>query len=184
MENAAFRLAFQFAKPFKPTETDGRVPFEEIPDLMGSYWLTSLGFRYKGLQDFEFIECVISINQDKNIVTTALQGRDGTIKEYISDGDYSISIEAGINNYKEGDETQASYDYPADKIRALHKYLKLKDAIDVQSDFLEIFGVRSAVIKSYNLVQETHSNRQGISISMLSDTPYEIKLKQNNVKVK
>lgn len=184
MVENTFRLAFKFAQPFKPTTTDGTASFEEITDLMGSYWLTSLGFRYKGLPDFEFIECVITINQEKNIVTTPLQGRDGTVKEYISDGDYSITIEAGINNYKEGDETQASYDYPIEKIRALRQFLKVKDAIEVQSDFLQVFDISSAVIKNYNFVQETHSNRQGVSISMLSDTPHVIKLKQDNVKAK
>ena len=183
MEREAFKFAFQFAKPLKVTKTDGAIDHENLNEFLGSYWLTSLGLKYKGLDQFEFVECVISINQEKNIELTPLQGQDGTVKEYISDGDYTIQIEAGINNNYKEDE-QINLDYPIEKIKTLHKYLQLKDAIEVQSDFLDMFKIQSIVIKNYNLIQETHSNRQAISISALSDTPYIIKLKQEDVKTK
>ncbi|PTD14371.1 DUF6046 domain-containing protein [Flavobacterium columnare] len=170
-KNSEFRFAFQFAKPFKPTDTDGKTTFTEINDLMGSYWLTSLGLRYKGLPDFEFIECVISINQERNINAIPMQGFDGTAKNFVNDGDYVITVNTGVNNYKEGDDTEANFEYPLKKMKALVQYLKVPDTIEVQSDFLEIFKIKYAVVKSYNLVQETHSNRQGITITMLSDEP-------------
>ncbi len=65
-------------------------------------------------------------------------GRNGTIKEYISDGDYSITVDAGINNYTEGDDTGASMEYPVEKVTELQKLLSLPEALKVQSDFLEV----------------------------------------------
>ncbi len=62
----------------------------------------------------------------------------------------------------------------------LKKFLSIPEALEVQSDFLEIFGIKSAVVKSFGLQQETHSNRQSINIQMLSDEPYEIKLKEDS----
>lgn len=174
----------QTATPFKVSDTignEGNPEFQELKDLEGRTWLTSLVLKYTDAEskityEFEFIECIITVNQEKNIVTTALQGRNGTIKEYISDGDYSITIDAGINNYKEGDETGASLEYPINKVKELKKFLSRPEALIVQSDFLEVFKIRSAVVKSFYLTQETHSNRQSIQIMMLSDEPYEIKL--------
>lgn len=177
--NLAFRFGMQTAKPFKVSNTiggGGNPEFQSLQELEGRPWLTSLAISFEN-KTFVFEECVITINQEKNIVTTPLQGRNGTIKEYISDGDYSITIDAGINNYTEGDNTGASLEYPIDKVLELQKLLKLPETIEVQSDFLEVFEIRSAVVKSFYLTQETHSNRQSLQIMMLSDEPYEIKLK-------
>ena len=83
------------AKPFDVKNKD--------IELNGSDWigvptLTSLAFEYKDKR-VELYECIITINQEKNIVTTPLQGRDGTIKEYISDGDFTISVDAAVCGY-------------------------------------------------------------------------------------
>ncbi|MFK7061524.1 DUF6046 domain-containing protein [Flavobacterium oreochromis] len=184
-QNLLFRIVGKRDK-FLQVDGENAIPrFESIKELEGVPFLTSVALRYKGLKDIEIVECIMTINQERNIVTTPLQGRDGTIKEYISDGDYSITLEAGINNYKEdGENVSASYDYPKSKVEDLCRMLEVKDALQIQSDFLDIFNIKSVVVKNYNLIQETHSNRQGISISLLSDAPYQIKLKQDDVKAK
>jgi len=46
----------------------------------------------------------------------------------------------------------------------------------VESDFLYAFGIKSAVVTSFSLQQETHSNRQSVQIQMLSDEPYEVRV--------
>lgn len=180
--NTLFRFGMRTAKPLKVSSeefVEGEDNRDLTPkELEGKPWLTSLFIGFIGLPylsfGFFFNECIITITQTKNIVTTPLQGRSGTIKEYISDGDYEISIEAGITN-EEGD-----MEYPEDKITALHRILSLPIALPVYSDFFKIFGIESIVIKSYNLVQETHSNRQSIQITAISDTPYEIMLKEED----
>lgn len=176
----AFRFGMQTAKPFKVSELVGDAgspTFSQLKDLEGRNWLTSLAIAFDD-KEIELDECIISINQEKNIVVTALQGRNGTIKEYISDGDYQISIIAAVSNYKEkGDEYQASFEYPEDKVRQLVELLQLPETLTVQSDFLDAFGIKSAVVTGFSLEQETHSNRQSFQIQMLSDLPYEIKLR-------
>lgn len=189
--NLLFRYGMKTAKKFEVSEYVGNEQnpsFGELKELEGKQWLTSLSLGI-GDNQFIFTECLININQEKNIVSTALQGRNGTIKEYISDGDYSISIDAAVNNYQEVnlpnyfgvdiEFVNASMEYPLDKIQQLQRLLAMPQTLELQSDFLLLFGVKSAVVKSFNLQQETHSNRQSISIQMLSDLPYEIYLKQN-----
>ncbi|WP_395059990.1 DUF6046 domain-containing protein [Flavobacterium sp.] len=151
-------------------------------DYIGVPTLTSLAFNYKG-EKIDFPECIITVNQEKNIVTTPMEGRDGTIKEYISDGDYTIAMEAAVCSYiiNQNGETdyKTSHAYPKEQLEKLIRFLKIKDALDVQSDFLTLYGIKNVVVKSYGMVQETHSNRQAFNIQMLSDTPYEIKINQD-----
>lgn len=171
--NLLYRFGMQTARPFKVSDvigSQGNPDVTEIKDLEGRPWLTSLALEADGKR-FEFIECVITINQEKNIVTTPMQGFDGTVKEYVSDGDYSITINAAVNNYTEGDDTGASLEYPEDALQELIKILKLKSELICQSDFLRYFDIHWLVVKSFDLQQETHSNRQSINIQALSDRP-------------
>ncbi|MET3536676.1 DUF6046 domain-containing protein [Chryseobacterium limigenitum] len=193
--NLAYKFGMQTSKPLIPK--DKMEPyFSEIPDNMGVPTLSNLIITNKAKDTFEFVDCIITINQEKNIVTTPLQGRDGTIKEYISKGDFNISIMLGIVNYEDiyipniisglGTEvTYASAEYPLDRIKEFQKILESEETLTVHSEFLSIFKIYSAVIKSYSLEQETFGNRQSIKIEMLSDYPYEIQLKeQKDVEVK
>lgn len=173
--NLLYRFGMQTAKPFKVSDVignQGNPDVTEIKDLEGRPWLTSLALEADGKR-FEFIECIITINQEKNIVTTPMQGFDGTVKEYVSDGDYSVTINAAVNNYKEGDDTGASFEYPEDALKELIKILKLKSEVKCQSDFLTYFDIQWLVVKSFDLQQETHSNRQSINIQALSDKPVD-----------
>ena len=179
--NMAFRFGMKTAEPFEVSKYIGKDKNPELlnlGELEGKQWLTSLALKYDG-KEFIFNECIITLNMEKNIVTTALQGRNGTIKEYISDGDYNISIDAGISTYTLDYKEDFDIAYPIDAVAELKKFLSIPEALEVQSDFLEIFGIKSAVVKSFGLQQETHSNRQSINIQMLSDEPYEIKLKED-----
>lgn len=183
----AIRFGMQTGKPFEASEhisNEGEPTLSELRELEGQTWLTTLKITH-GAKSFTFEECLISINMEKNIVTTALQGRNGTIKEYISDGDYNITVDAGVSTYQvQNEENEIDISYPIDAVKELQELLALPEALEVQSDFLDIFGIDSAVVKSFSLQQETHSNRQSISIQMLSDRAYEIKLKEeNDVKV-
>ena len=180
--NMAFRFGMKTAEPFEVSKYIGKDKNPELlnlGELEGKQWLTSLALKYDG-KEFIFNECIITLNMEKNIVTTALQGRNGTIKEYISDGDYNISIDAGISTYTLDYKEDFDITYPIDAVAELKKFLSIPEALEVQSDFLEIFGIKSAVVKSFGLQQETHSNRQSINIQMLSDEPYEIKLKEDS----
>lgn len=180
----AFKFGMQTAEPFEVSETvgnNGNPNFNAIQDLLGQRRLTSLAIGYAG-SNIEIDECILSVTQEKNIVSTPLQGRDGTVKEYISDGDYNITAEIAVTNYNQkGGELndESSFEYPKEKLETLVKLLQVKDTIIVDSAFLDVFGVTSVVVQSYSLQQETHSNRQSLQIQLLSDEPYEIKIANN-----
>ncbi|MRI64458.1 hypothetical protein EDM00_10745 [Ornithobacterium rhinotracheale] len=187
--NALFRFSMENAQPLEIKKGDD-YNFAELKELENRPWITTLKIR-GAAGEFEFSEIIITLSQERNIVTTPLQGRDGTIKEYISDGDYSITLDVAIlplSAVAQDDESTfaiAENHYPDEEIKRLHRLLLEKQALEVQSDFLTLFDIKSAVVKSYSLQQETHSNRQSLQIQMLSDKAYEIKqIQQDNVKVK
>jgi len=106
---------------------------------------------------------LIEVNNEKNIVTTTLQGRNGTVKEYISDGDFQVSIKGKIF----GDGANA---YPFAEVQALVDICLAPQAIEVESDFLKIFEVSSLVIRSYVFPQtEATRNYQEFTLNCLSD---------------
>jgi len=168
---AVFGLSGALSQPLETKEEDFSF---DVANMEGVPTLTSLAFRYKNEIVF-LAECVLTVNMEKNIVITPLQGKDGTVKEYISDGDYQITVDAAVSSYDTpGYEDRTAY--PIEQIKELIKLLKVKDGLQIQSDFLTLFGITSVVVKSYGMVQETHSNRQSFQLQLLSDTPFEIKL--------
>lgn len=157
-----------------PLATDlPEVSSSESTDWVGVPTLTSLTLQL-GDQKLELKECVCTITMEKNIVQTALQGRSGTIKEYINDGDYQVEIAAGL--------TAECDEYPKEEIQKLMAFLHTNDSLLVDEEsFLGLFGITNLIVKSYCVNQETHSNRQTFTICCLSDTAYEIKLKEDQV---
>lgn len=113
---------------------------------------------------------LISISQTKNIVTTSIQGRNGTVKEYISDGDYQISIEGKI--------VSKTNNYPESEVAELIQICKAPISIpadSIVSEYLSFFGIHSFVIESFDFPQnEGVRNEQEFSISALSDDPIEL----------
>lgn len=120
---------------------------------------------YQGLR----IDTVLfTVSQQKNIITTAIQGRNGTVKEYISDGDFIITATGVIVNA----DANA---YPEFDVAALVEVLRVPDAVKVTSEFLDHFDITDVVVESYDLPQERGTrNSQLFTIAMLSDTPLEL----------
>lgn len=114
-----------------------------------------------------FDTVLFNVSQTKNIVKTALQGRNGTIKEYISDGDYVIDIKAAI--------VSQDREYPEDQVRNLISMLQQPFAIEVTSPLLQLFEVYSLVVEDYNLpTQAGFTNTQLVEMNCVSDSPIEL----------
>ena len=118
----------------------------------------------------KFDSVLVTVNQTRNIVTTPIQGRNGTVKEYISDGDFDINISGVLT------ETH-SLRTPKEIIETLYTMLSLPNEIVIVSDFLSLFKIQYAVVRAYKFNQiEGHVNQIQMDISLLSDEPVELKL--------
>lgn len=111
---------------------------------------------------------LIEINQSKNIVRTEIAGRAGTVKEYISLGDYYIVLKGGFFSR---DPEQ----FPTDQVNALIDLLNREEALYISSDFLQLFEVFSYVVATYNMGQRAgNMSSQLFEIRGYSDEPIEL----------
>lgn len=115
------------------------------------------------------------VTQTKNVVTTPIQGRDGTVKEYISLGDYKVTIKGIISGYQgtyPQYETQGKYNSPVQDLLTICQSNK---AINVESWYLTMFGIHKLVITDFTIGQnEGEFALQPFEITALSDTPFQL----------
>ncbi len=110
-------------------------------------------------------DCLITVMNTKNIIKTTLQGRNGTVKEYISDGDFTIKIEGRIYG-------QGMTNYPENEVQKLLAICLAPQSVTVTSSHLKLFNVEDIVIESYNIDQvEGVRNYQPFTLNCVSDTP-------------
>lgn len=136
--------------------------------FIGQTWTDQYGVT-RTFKTLTFQAVLITVNQSKNIVLTDIQGRDGTVKEYIGMGDYSITINGII--------TGPNGHYPKDEVKDLKRMLDANIAVSVVSWYLQNLDVSSIVIKDYEIPQTQGGySYQNFSVSALSDTPTEIQI--------
>jgi len=125
-------------------------------------------------EGIHLVHCIMDVNQTKNIVKTTIQGRNGTVKEYISDGDYIITLRGAIvRTFKSN--------YPKEEIRIFLDLLKQNKSLKVTGEYLLQFGIYEVVVDSYRMAQETgKQNVQTFEINLSSDTPLLLKKKDAN----
>lgn len=123
---------------------------------------------------------LFDVSIEKNIVRTPINGRDGTVKQFISMGDYAISCQGIIIG--ETDAVNAGFDVsetnlvPETEIRKLNEIMKVPQEIEVVSEFLDFFDVSTVVIEGANFSQrEGFRDSIYFSCGMLSDAPIELK---------
>jgi hypothetical protein len=126
-----------------------------------------------GKQQLRIDTVLFTIDMQKNIKKTTVQGRDGTVKEYISDGDYMINIKGAI-------VSPYPLVFPKDDVNLLIKYCKLKTQVPVVSAFLDLFEISDVVIDTYSFAEKLGSrNELGFELNCLSDRPIDFQLNPN-----
>lgn len=118
------------------------------------------------------IETVLmSIDQPINVIKTEIQGRSGTVKEYIGAGDSQITIN-GIITGRNGV-------YPKDEVNRLKKWLDAPVAKGIVAWWLDNLGISDIVIESYSIPQvQGGYSYQLFTINAISDAPVELKITQ------
>lgn len=148
------------------------VPITPINYWAGRYVLCGLTVETSKGTCMTFNDAIVAVSRENRIVCTPIVGRSGTVKEYINSDDWSINIILGVQKIEGGVIVD---DYPTDELKTLYKILAEDEAMRVHSSFLDVFGIRQIVIKSYAITQTTELNYQAVNISALSDETVELK---------
>jgi Domain of unknown function (DUF6046) len=111
-----------------------------------------------------------TVNQSKEIVKTIMQGRPGSVKEYICDGDYNILISGII--------TGGNGLHPYDAVSQLKAILDAPVALNINSKYLQNLGIYSIVVEDYTIGQSVGSmGQQPFNITAVSDVPVILQIK-------
>lgn len=118
--------------------------------------------------DFTFDIALLEVSQPRNIIKTSIAGRNGTIKEYMSDGDHNIKIRGCIYS-------QIANRPPNNEIRTFNRVMSSTIALDVECNLLNYLGVYNVVVENWNIKQrEGVRNVFDVEVDCLSDTPSEL----------
>lgn len=114
----------------------------------------------------ELDNIIITVSQNKRIVITEIQGRDGSVKEYIGLDDYVVNIQGAING---------SYNtYPITQTKELKKALSSPNALSFASWWLQNLDINTVVIQSFEFPQTMGEySTQYFTIQSLSDKDVE-----------
>ena len=154
-------------KPLYNSELNTPV-YTNIEFLPDTYETNTKG-KFLTTPQMRFDAILLTVSQAKKIIKTEIQGRNGTVKEYIGMDDFHVQINGII--------TGPNGHYPIETVSFLKQILDAPIPIPVASTYLNNLGIHSLVIDSYDLAQEAGGySYQTFSISCISDIQQEIRL--------
>ena len=131
--------------------------------------LDNNGIEIDFWDDFYIEDCLIIVSQTKKIIVTEIQGRDGTVKEYIGLDDFQITINGRLNG-----------DYgvnPKEDTKILHKILSSGAPLAVTNWFLQNLDINDIVVQTFEIPQiEGKYSTQFFTITAMSDRVVEAKI--------
>lgn len=89
---------------------------------------------------------LINLSSDKDLILTRVTGRDYSRKELVSNGDLNFSISGHISS-------NMPDIYPTKEVQKFRQIMQYKGIIEVNNEFLDQWGVKKIVVKSFSLPQ-------------------------------
>jgi len=128
---------------------------------------TDIYGRTQSYPTLEIQTVLLGVTQTKNVIKTAINGLDGTVKEYISQGDYVVNIQGVL--------VGGNGIHPRAAMNDLIRICTASEPIEVESWYLQSLGIFQIVIEGYDLPQEVGKyGVQSFSINAVSDRPIEL----------
>lgn len=120
------------------------------------------------VEDYLLESAIVSVTRQRKIITTELQGRDSDVFEFISNGNFEISVTGLI--------CQPQVGYPKKLVSEFNRYVTEKKAIKVIHEALNNLGIFELVITDYSLPATPFINGQQYSFNAASHVPLELQL--------
>jgi hypothetical protein len=110
-----------------------------------------------------------TVSRPSIIIKTQIQGKNGTVKEYISKDDFAITI----NGIIAGENGQ----YPETEALALQRMAEAPVPIPVVSRFLNALEIYNIVVVDYSMPQTAGGiSKQDFTLICISDEPLELQI--------
>lgn len=125
-----------------------------------------------GTKKWEMGDAIVSISGKKTIVETSVVGRKGTVKELVSIDDYEIKLTAILTNN--------NGDYPEQEMHELVNLWEINESVKLSCALTDYFLKEDDSVVITSIEPESHEameDMQVVSITMVSDSPFELELK-------
>lgn len=119
-----------------------------------------------GLVSFVDLQPMVQVSSKNNIILTQVQGRDYSRKEYVSGGDYEISISGKITS-KYPDV------YPEAEVSKFLKLMQFKGVIECDNTILRQFKIERLIVLNYSFPTSSCRNIQPYNLSCIAVEPSE-----------
>ncbi len=155
--------------------TLGLPVFGGITFVAGSYLDKNgetINYGKDGIQDLLLECCLIEVGQQRQIVSTQIQGKSSTVKQFISNGDYAVTIKGVI-------ASSIPNVYPDADMRALQSICNAEVAVKIQCAYLQDFFQIGELVVQYASFPQLEGNItvQPFELKCLSDEPVILKTK-------
>lgn len=120
-------------------------------------------------EDLLLRNAIVTVSQSRKIVTTDVQGMDGTVKEYINNGDYELNVQGVL--------AMPGQVFPKEKINELRAFMEVKKSIPIISSYLNSMNIYDIVVTGWDLRWAGYVNAIPYRFTALSDKPIELVIK-------
>lgn len=110
---------------------------------------------------------MMDTSRTKNIVSTQINGQSATIKEWINNGDYAITLTIAVTSERE--------EYPEQRLKEIINICDINRTLKVENKYLnEILKITRIVITGHKTTPEVWKTNQTIVLDCMSDEGYII----------
>jgi hypothetical protein len=132
---------------------------------------------------------VVTVSGQLNVVSTAVAGADGSVKEIVSVEDYRVNLKCFLTDNK-FDSLEASGDrgfkimlrneeFPEQRVREIRNLFEGKKSVRVISPYLNLFNIQYLLITNMTFPElDGLTSIIPCELQCISDKPLEIKLVQ------
>lgn len=185
LKGAILKNTFKFFQPKQSTGIIDVMPeigrsafgFPIFSNLIikGDTYQSNNGITIGSFNDIRLDVVIMEMDRENNLVTEDIQGRNGTVIEYISSKSVNIHITGRILANSPGI-------YPRTAVEELSRALYSNKSLRVNSWFLAMRGIYNIVVKKDSIKQEEGGQEfQVFEFDALSDMPVILRLKGTNI---
>lgn len=131
---------------------------------------------------------IVTVSGSLNVVSTAVAGRDGTVKEIVSVEDYRVNIKCFLtDSIFDSIENQEGFsgiklrndEFPEQRVREIRNLFENKRSVRVISPYLNIFNIQYLLITNISFPDlDGITSIVPCELQCISDKPLEIRLEE------
>ena len=137
------------------------VTMKSVFRIEGFYYLNEENVN-TFFQGIEFPSAIVEVSATQLWAKNKVNGRQGTVKQFLGLGDYEISVEAVV-------VSENGRDYPEKQMKTWQNIFQVGKELSVTYQHLQVFGIDTVIINSFTINQKKgHEGTYEFSFSLSS----------------